>query len=162
MNHVRHGGHGLRRMRAVLLAGCLLAAGAARADGVAVEDAWLRLPPPVAENAAVYLTIRNDSDAAIGIVGAAAPGLARRAMIHAMTMAGGRMRMQALDRLRIPPHGKARLAPGGMHLMLMGLKRPLRAGETVRIELATDAGGKIAFDAPVRDMRGAREGGAGR
>ncbi len=152
--------HGMRWARLIGLAGLLLAAQVARAGGVSVEDAWLRLPPPVAKTAAVYMTIRNDADADAAVVGAAAPGVARRAMIHAMAMADGRMRMKPVRRLRIPAHGEARLAPGGLHLMLTGLKRPLRAGETIRIELMLEAGGKIATEARVRDMRG-RETGRG-
>lgn len=139
----------------MLLAGWMMGAAQAwAADGLTVEDAWLRLPPPVADTAAVYMTLRNDSDADVALVAARAPGVAKRAMWHAMTMRDGRMRMHGLKRIIVPAHGELRLAPGGRHLMLMGLLRPLKAGERVRLEITRGDGGVIEATARVRDARG--------
>ncbi|MDX8401587.1 MAG: copper chaperone PCu(A)C [Mariprofundaceae bacterium] len=129
------------------------AAQAWAADAVTVTEAWLRLPPPVADSAAVYMTLRNDSDRAVVFTGARAPGVAKRAMWHATMKRHGTMRMRGMKRLVVPAHGVVRLAPGGQHLMLMGLLRSLRVGERVRLVLDRADGGMVEAEARVRDAR---------
>lgn len=127
----------------------LLGASGAQGAELQVEQAWVRLPPPVSDTAAAYALFRNPGKHDVRIVGVSAD-VAVSAMLH--TMAGGRMR--ALKALEVPAGGEVRLAPGGMHIMLMGLKHPLAAGEQVHIDLEYTDGSHQQLQAEVRDARG--------
>jgi len=63
--------------------------------------------------------------------------------IHSMNMDGGVMRMRRLDGVDLPSSGTVALAPGGLHMMLFGLKAPLRTGESFPLELRFEKAGKI-------------------
>ncbi len=123
------------------------------AGDLQVEQAWVRLPPPVADSAAVYARIANHGADTVRIEGVRASGTARMAMIHEMEMRNGRMHMRAVDVLRIEPGGVVRLQPGGMHIMLMHLDHPLQTGDVVEIELSLGDGSVRRFSAEVRDTR---------
>jgi len=125
-----------------------LFATAADAAELEIHQAWVRLPPPVSDTAAVYVQLRNPSAQDARIVGVAAD-LAASAMMH--TMAGGTMK--ALPTLTVPAGGTVDFAPGGMHIMLMGLKHPLSVGETAHVELRYADGTRQRFTARVRDAR---------
>jgi copper(I)-binding protein len=64
----------------------------------------------------------------------------------------GMMRMSPVASIAVPANGQAELRPGGLHLMLFGLKKPLVAGDSVRVTLTLDNGARVAFTAPVRAM----------
>jgi copper(I)-binding protein len=91
--------------------------------------------------AAVYMAFKN-TGAADRLLSAstAASGSVE---IHSMNMDGGVMRMRRLDGVDLPSSGTAVLAPGGLHMMLFGLKAPLRAGESFPLELRFEKAGKI-------------------
>lgn len=120
--------------------------------GVILEKAWVRQPPPVADTAAGYMTLRNDGGRPVEIVSIDSD-VSAAAEIHTMRMQGGMMHMQHLPKVTIPARGTLELSPGGMHLMLTGLKHPLRDGQTVHITLHFADGGQLKIQAPVRDMR---------
>jgi periplasmic copper chaperone A len=138
----------MKNMLWMMMLTMLLGATGARAAELQVEQAWVRLPPPVSDTAAVYAMFRNPGKHDVRIVGVSAD-VAASAMLH--TMAGGSMR--ALKALKVPAGGEVRLAPGGMHIMLMGLKHPLTAGEKVRIDLEYADGSHQQLQAGVRDAR---------
>lgn len=96
-----------------------------------VTAPWSRATAPRAEVGAGYLTISNAGRTADRLLSATSPRAAR-VEIHTMSLDGSVMRMRPLpDGLEIPADGGVRLAPGGHHLMLLGLKAPLKAGERV-------------------------------
>lgn len=119
-----------------------------RAAELDVHHAWVRLPPPVSDTAAVYVQFRNPGTRDVRIVGVSAD-VSGSAMMHAM--AGGTMK--ALPSLTVPTGGKVDFAPGDMHIMLMGLKKPLSVGDKVHIELRYADGSRQHFEAVVRDAR---------
>lgn len=140
-------------MTMAMMMAMLMPSFAAEAAGLEVQGAWVRLPPPVSDTAAVYAVFRNPGAKDVRITGVSvnkAAGVAASAMLH--TMAGGRMHM--LKSLDVPAGGEVRLAPGGMHIMLMGLKHALTAGEKVRLELIYADGTHQPIEAVVRDARG--------
>ncbi|MDQ7011881.1 MAG: copper chaperone PCu(A)C [Mariprofundaceae bacterium] len=126
-------------------------AGVASAE-VIPEKAWVRQPPPVADTAAGYMTLRNDGDRPVEIVSIDSD-VSAVAEIHTMRMQGGMMHMQHLPKMTIAAHGTLELSPGGMHLMLIGLKHPLRDGQQVHITLHFADGSQLKVQAKVRDMR---------
>lgn len=118
-------------------------------EAVSVRDAWVLAAPPVSENSAAYLELVNASGAEVRLVGAASPA-ARAVELHHVLREGGRARMRPTARIVVPPRGTAVLEPGGSHVMLIGLVRPLVAGATVPLVLRFSDGDSLAIEAPVR------------
>lgn len=149
-----------RSSRAALLAGLLLSspvmpavAAAAQAPAtptVSVSDPWVRLPPQAANVAAGYMQLHNGG-AEDRLLSAASPAFAE-VQIHAMHMDGDVMRMQALpDGLALPERQSVALQPGGYHLMLLKPRRPLSAGQAVRVTLQFARSAPQGVDFSVRD-----------
>jgi len=96
---------------------------------------------------AVYFTIANDNDAA-DTLAAVESALAASATLHDEMTRGDVMVMTPLTEVTVPAHGVARLAPGGMHVMLEHLTRRVAAGDTVPLVLVFRRAGRIAVLAP--------------
>ena len=135
-------------LAAMLIATPVLAAPHA---SVHVEDAWCPPTPPGAPTAAGYLTIRNLGPSSDRLVGGSSP-VATQVQLHSMTMTGGVMRMrQASAGLLVAAGATAHIQPGdGLHLMLIGLRRPLHAGEHLPITLEFARAGAVRADFVVR------------
>ncbi len=142
-------------LAAALLAGLGLCAPAlARehpAGAIRVVDAWCPPTPPGAPTAAGYLTISNQGHGADRLLGGSSP-LAAQVQLHSMTMQGQVMRMRPVTGgLAIAPGATLRVQPGGgMHLMLIGLKRPLKAGEHAAVTLDFAKAGPVRVEFIVR------------
>jgi copper(I)-binding protein len=134
------------RLAAAVLGLALFVATQAAAADIAVKGAWIRTPPPGAPTAAGYATITNhaiSSDRLTGAYSGAAAGVG----LHQMTTAGGVMRMRPVTGgLAIGAAASVSLAPNAYHLMLTGLKAPLKAGQHVRIVLQFQRAGNVATD----------------
>ena len=126
-----------------------LAAMAESHKAVELEDVWVRALPPTQTNTAAYLTITNRSEAGIVIVGGSSD-IADNVEIHTTREIDGYMRMEQLTDLPVPAGNSVQLAPGGTHLMLLGLAHMPAPGDTVRLclELATDE--EVCTVAPVQ------------
>ena len=139
-----------------VIMGFVFAAPLAAAQSVTVANAWARATAPGQKTAGVYLELTSNSDAAV--VAAGSP-LAAGAELHSMTMQDGVMRMRPLPRIELPAGQTVRLAPNGMHLMLVGLKRELKAGEKLPIVLSVQSSGMslttLNIEAEVRALDGA-------
>lgn len=140
----------MKKMAAVAL--MLACMPLAQASEVVVKDAWVRLSPPVAKDTAAYLTVQNRGGEALRIV-AVSCDAANSAGLHGMRMDGAKMMMFALPSVDVPKQGEAVFAPGGSHIMLMGLKYPLKPGEHVGLDLQLSNGDVVHVIAEVRDMR---------
>ncbi|WP_347266796.1 copper chaperone PCu(A)C [Paracoccus sp. (in: a-proteobacteria)] len=144
-----HAGHAPAAAGSVVLGDLTLAGGFSRAT------------PPAAPVAGGFLTISN-AGAADRLVSATSD-IAGRTEIHEMAMQGEVMQMRQLaDGLEIPAGGTVELAPGGIHLMFMELKRPLAEGETVAVTLRFEHAGEVTLPLAVgpRNARAAGKGGA--
>ena len=124
-------------MRHAVLTAILLVAAAAAAHAgiqvpVAVTGAWTRATLPHQDTAAVYMTL--ESQAGDELDGVSSPE-ADMAMLHVSSTHGGMDSMDDLDRLALPANQAVPLAPRGMHIMLMGLKHPLKAGDILHLRL---------------------------
>jgi copper(I)-binding protein len=129
----------------------LLAAGTANAAGIEVKDAWIRSTPPGAQTAAGYATIVNHGFTSDRLT-AATTRVAVNVEMHHMTNTGGVMRMRPISGgLAMAGSGTIRFSPDGDHLMLVGLRGPLKAGTHVKITLQFQRAGSIAADFTVRD-----------
>ena len=70
-----------------------------------------------------------------------------------MVRDNGMMKMSPVQRIEVPAKGETALRPGGLHLMIFGLKKPLVPGDTVRLTLTFDDGSRVQVAAPVRAMQ---------
>ena len=131
----------------------ILAAGAATAsamEGLKASDVQIRATAPGMTATGGYVTIHNHSDEADRLVGVAAD-FAAKAEIHTMMHENGVIKMRALpDGIEIPAGGMVELAPGGLHLMLMGLTGTLQAGQMLEVELTFASGKRMRLPAHVR------------
>lgn len=119
-----------------------------------LSEAWSRATPPAAITGAGYLTITNTGKSADRLVGGST-AVAAKLEIHEMSMTGGVMRMRPLkDGLAIGPGQSVTLKPGGYHLMLIGLKRPLNAGERLPVTLTFERAGAVKTELEVRGPGG--------
>lgn len=104
---------------------------------------WTRATPGGAKIAGGYVTITNTGKAADRLVSATS-AIADHAEIHEMSMANGVMKMRPLpDGLTIKPGETVALKPGGYHMMFMGLKQPLKQGDTMKVTLVFEKAGKL-------------------
>lgn len=117
-------------------------------DYIGIGDAYIRELPPSVKNTAVYMSITNDSEAAIRIVGVSSE-LAESAMLHRTAMENNMMTMQHVMFLEIAAGQTLLLEPGALHIMLTGLKTSLRAGDSVPLILEFDNGLNLALNVPV-------------
>lgn len=142
-----------------LLAACLLAAVAAQSPVQAAEcaarvkDGWVRLPPVSMPMMAGFGRIENPCARPVTIVGASSPAFAE-VSLHETRVVDGVSRMRHLPELRVAPEGSAVLKPGGLHLMLMQPRAPLKDGSKVVIEFALKDGGVLRGEFVVRKPAG--------
>ena len=95
-----------------------------------------------------YLKLVNNGPAADRLVSASTP-VAKSVELHSMRMEGDVMRMREIGSIEIPPGQTVELTPGGMHLMLMGLKAPLVAGQRFPLKLGFEKAGEVTVDVTV-------------
>ncbi|MEQ1760915.1 MAG: copper chaperone PCu(A)C [Vicinamibacterales bacterium] len=104
------------------------------ANDVVVRDAWVREATPQDRATGVFLVIENRSTTALSLVGADGAGAAT-GELHTMKMANEMMRMERVQEIPIPARGTAELKPGGFHIMLFKLSKPLVAGGSTTLTL---------------------------
>ena len=142
------------RRTLILSAAALLAAGVAQAAaptvvGLSVTDAWSR-PAAQGGNGAGFLTLANTGKAADRLVSVSSPIAGRVEMHESMIMDGKAMMHPRPGGVALPPGGKVQFKPGGWHLMLIGLKKPMKAGDTFPATLTFQKAGKVTVNFTVR------------
>jgi periplasmic copper chaperone A len=94
---------------------------------VKATEAWVRATVPSQKSTGAFVTFTSSEDAKI--VSAASP-LAAAVELHSSSMEKGVMQMRAVEAIELPAGKAVELKPGATHVMLMGLAKPARAGET--------------------------------
>ncbi len=124
----------------------VLTAHAQRSVDVDVKSAWAR--PTVAgqmgTGAFMHLTSKDGARLL-----SASSDVAAVVEIHEMAMDGNVMRMRPIRSLDLPPGSTVELKPGGYHMMLMDLKRPLATGERIKVELRLETRDKKLVTQPI-------------
>jgi len=114
-----------------------------KAGDLVISQAWSRATPGGAKVGGGYLTIENRGTAPDRLVGGASD-VADKVEVHEMSMANGVMTMRPVEGgLAIPPGKTVALAPGGYHLMMLGLKAPLKQGQSVPVTLTFEKAGAV-------------------
>lgn len=106
-----------------------------------VQAAWSR-PAAAGTTGAGFMVLANTARKPDALVAASSP-LAREVQIHRSEMKGGVASMRRLDRVPLAPGSRVTFAPGGSHLMFMGLTKPLKAGDHVPVTLVFDSGARV-------------------
>ena len=143
-----------------------LVAGAAFAqsytfENLRIDHPYARPTPPGARSGGAYFTIENRGGQADRLLRVTTTA-AGTAEIHSMTMDGNVMKMRAVASVDIPPHAATALKPGGYHVMLLDLKQPLAAGQTVPLTLTFEKAGAVDVPARVEPMSASDDRGTGK
>jgi len=124
---------------------------------IQVEKPYARATPGGATTGAVYMTLDNKSNAEDRLTGASSD-VAITLQIHEMKVVNGTMEMREVaGGLAIPAGGSVVLKPGGYHVMLIGLKKPLKAGDSFPLTLQFQKAGKVSVTVPVQAMGGSND-----
>jgi len=144
----------LSRTFALAFSALVAIATPALADTIKVGDleitnGWARATPPGATTAGAYFIVTNTGKAADTLTGISTP-VAGMGMLHRMQMKNGIMTMRAVEGgIAIDPGKSVTLAPDGYHVMLMGLKQPLKAGGTLPLTLTFAKAASITLELPI-------------
>jgi len=120
----------------------------AAAGPIEVREAYAHATSTAQPVGAGFLTVANSggADRLLGV----SCSCSQSTELHAMSMDGGVMKMRKLDAIDVPAKGSVVLEPGGLHLMLIGLKAPLAEGQSVPLELRFDKAGVVKTVLKVR------------
>lgn len=116
---------------------------------IKIGHPWAGATPPGAQVGGGYLSIENTGATPVRLIGARTP-IADHVEIHTMTMDGGVMRMRMVPSITIAPGANVEFKPGGLHLMLVGLKRPLVDKDKAALTLLFDGGISIDVELHVQ------------
>lgn len=111
-----------------------------------ITNVWAR--PSNTSTGAVYLTISNQGKSADTLIGITS-SVAENTEMHEMTMTDMVMRMRKAASVSLPAGQSVSFAPGGMHIMLIGLKRPLKEGESFNLSLELKNAGHVELPVTV-------------
>ena len=128
----------------------LLSASALSAqDRLTVTGAWVREPVPGRPATAAYAVVENPGATEVVLVSAACDAAAK-VELHEMVRTGDMMKMQQVKGITVPAAGRVELKPGGLHVMLFDLKKPLKAGDEIALTFTTATGATITVPATVK------------
>lgn len=114
-----------------------------------IVGAWAREVGSSGGNTGVYLSIGNPSQNSDRLL-VADTDVARATELHTHIMDGGMARMRQVPEIVIPPNEIVELAPGGLHVMLIGVESPLRRGAVIDLTLTFEVAGTVSIVVPVR------------
>lgn len=117
---------------------------------VKITDGHIRLLPPSAPNTGGFVTLENTSKEDINLIKVNGD-ISKLVELHTLIKDGDIMKMREVSEILISAGKKTYLKPGGLHLMFMGLKKPLKKDQKVMLELIFDNGEKQKVSFPVLD-----------
>ncbi len=123
-----------------------------KATGLEISHAYVREVPPVSPTSAGFMTIKNLTNKAIKIVSAESQ-VAEKTELHNHINDNGVMRMREVPFIKIPANGQIKLKPAGLHIMLIGLKQPIKAYQNIDITLRLENGDETLVSMPVKSMK---------
>jgi copper(I)-binding protein len=121
----------------------------AQAPELIVKNAWARMPLAPQNNSAVYMMLENPSTTTRSVVSVATAD-ADKAELHEMRTEGSMMTMTPAKEVRVPAKGSVEFKPGGFHIMLFRVKKPVKAGDHLNLVLKLSDGASVPVVATVR------------
>jgi copper(I)-binding protein len=151
--------YALLRLVVLAMAAICGLAGLARAEpmatigAIAIHDAWARASLGQTGTSAVYMTLEASGDQGDRLVGAASP-LAASAELHTHLVESGVAKMRPVAAIEIESGAPTVLEPGGLHIMLTGLRDRLVEGDALPLSLTFEEAGTIELEVPIRGVGG--------
>jgi periplasmic copper chaperone A len=131
-----------------------------RVGDLKIDHPWSRVTPEGAKAAGGFMTITNTGTLPDKLIGGTFVAAATFE-VHEMSMTDGVMKMRQLDKgLEIKPGATVELKPGSFHVMLIGLKQPMKEGEKIKGTLVFERAGTIEVDYKIEPMGTRASGGA--
>ena len=118
---------------------------------VEIDGAYARESIPNVPNSAAFFVIKNNSDKDIAITSANSD-IAEKNELHTHIKENKMMKMMKIEKLVVPAKSSLELKSGGDHVMLIGLKKELKAGDEISLELSFSDGDKKSIKVPVKDL----------
>ena len=118
---------------------------------VEIDGAYARASIPNVPNSAAFFVIKNNSDKDIAITSANSD-VAEKNELHTHIKENKMMKMMKIEKLVVPAKSSLELKSGSDHVMLMGLKKELKAGDEISLELSFSDGDKKSIKVPVKDL----------
>jgi hypothetical protein len=139
----------MKRILVLALAMSFLLSACAPARGMEIQEAWVR-PAAQGENGAIYFVIRNQPQEADELTGVSSE-VAEAVEMHESVMDGDVMQMHQLESVPLPPNSEITFKPGGLHIMLIGLKEDLKIGDEIEVTLHFKNAEEINLLVPVQE-----------
>lgn len=121
------------------------------ASNIEVKDSYVRATPPGLPNSAAFMSVENNTNKDIAIIKATSE-VSKVVELHTHSMKDGVMKMYQVPKIDIPANGKTELKPGGFHVMLIGLNKPLKEGEEITLTLEFSNGETTTIKAPIKTV----------
>ena len=137
-------------LAAALLAAQVLAHNHEKGD-IQVRHPWSRATPPGAKVAVGYMEIRNHGRQPDRLLSASTE-LAQRVEMHVTRQEGDVMKMRQVQSFEIPARERYELRPGGAHMMLVDIVRPLKKGERFAMRLVFERAGELEIELQVQEQ----------
>ncbi len=118
---------------------------------IEIEGAYARASIPNVPNSAAFFVIKNNSDKDIAITSANSD-IAEKNELHTHIKENQMLKMMKIEKLVVPAKSSLELKSGGDHVMLIGLKKELKAGDEISLELSFSDGDKKSIKVPVKDL----------
>ena len=139
----------LNKRHAVMDSGWSLSHAAWKEPELVIRDGWVQEGPASQKITAAYMVIENHGQADVALKGASSSA-ADVIELHKMELTDGLMKMRKIESINVPAGGKVELKPGGYHLMVIGLRQPLKEGDTVSMTLEFSNDLRQSIDIPVK------------
>lgn len=117
--------------------------------GLMVHQPWARASIGQSKAGAAYLTVTNSGSESDKLI-AAEGTVAKKVELHGHQMDDGVMKMRPVEAIEVAPGEPTVLKPGGLHVMLMGLKAPLVEGESFHLTLVFEKAGRIEVEVAIQ------------
>jgi copper(I)-binding protein len=123
----------------------------ASSNTITVEQAWARATPSGALTGAAYMTLINKGASADRLLSATTP-MADHVQFHKQTEDNGVSRMREVKAVELEPGTKVIFKPGEMHMMIVGIKQPLKEGQTFPLTLQFEKAGHVDVNVPIEKV----------
>ncbi|EFP2985576.1 copper chaperone PCu(A)C [Campylobacter jejuni] len=121
-------------MKKILLLGAFFAVNLWAVNDIEVKNAFVKQTPPHAKNSAIFLTIFNNTDKDIALIGVKSD-ISEASELHTHIHKDGKMMMQKIPEIIIKAHSSTELKSGSYHIMLLKLKKPIIKDTKVKLDL---------------------------
>ncbi|MDG4813332.1 copper chaperone PCu(A)C [Hydrogenovibrio sp. 3SP14C1] len=121
------------------------------ASVIDVDNAYIREVPPGAMATGSFLTLKNNSEQEVRLVGATSD-VAKKVQLHTHINDNGVMKMRQIKYISVAAHQETKLQPGGLHIMFIGLQKELKKGQTIPMTLKFKDGSQKSLMIPVKSV----------